>query len=129
MSDISRQPRKRRKTPPPGPPVRPAGRAPGGRASTFEAVAGGLQDQAAQVRRSAASALARLAPELAVRLLGQALGDPDAAVRNAAAEALGTMGESGVQPALRALEQPAQGDGALQALSRLSLREGETQVP
>ena len=95
-----------------------------GDASAFEAVARGLQDEAAQVRRSAASALSRLAPELAVQLLGQALGDPDAAVRNAAAEALGTMGESGVQPALQALEQPAQEDGALQALSRLSLREG-----
>ena len=99
-----------------------------GDASAFEAVAHALRDEAAQVRRSAAAALPRLASEPAVRLLGQALGDPDAAVRSAAAEALGTLGETGVQPALQALERPAQEDGALQALSRLSLLEGEVQV-
>ena len=99
-----------------------------GDSSAFEAVAHGLRDQASAVRRTAAAALPRLAREPAVRLLGQALGDPDAAVRLAAAESLGMLGESGVQPALQALEQPALEDGALQALSRLPLREGETKV-
>jgi HEAT repeat protein len=99
-----------------------------GDVSAFEAVAHGLRDAAVPVRRTAAAALARLAPERAAALLTEALGDPDAAVRRAAAEALGTLGETAVQPALQALQQPTQEDGALQALSSLSLREGETQV-
>lgn len=91
----------------------------GGRAAT-ELAPAGLEDPTAAVRAEAVHAVSAIAVEgEAIARLVEMLGDEAAAVRGAAAEALGRLGRTAVEPVMDALFDPRREDGALAALQRL----------
>ncbi len=95
----------------------------------------GAADAALEARLDAIEELADQAPEIALPRLGQALADPDPAVREAAAEALGELGDARAleplaellaadpEPEVRAAAAEALGElGAREAVPRLGQR-------
>src|SRR6185436_18500131 len=87
----------------------------------FDWIAAGLESETAHpaVRRAAASALVRVAPEKSVELLIHALNDDDPSVRESIAQALGRIGAPALTRTASALSDPARENGALMALGYL----------
>jgi hypothetical protein len=81
----------------------------------------GLSDPIAAVRAEAAGALAALDPSRALTPLIEALADAQPSVREAAAMALGLLGEPAQRPVVDALGSPDRRDGALTALEHLPI--------
>ncbi len=100
----------------------------GGRAAT-ELAPAGLEDPIAAVRAEAAYGVSAMAivGEAIARLV-EVLGDEDAAVRGAAADALGRLGRTAVEPVMDALFDPRREEGALAALQRLPVDGREARV-
>jgi HEAT repeat protein len=92
-----------------------------GAAETRHLALAGLDDLDSRVRREAAHAVASTAKEGAVQPLVTLLADRDAAVRAAAADALGEVGEPAVEAVVDALFTQGHEDAALAALQRLPL--------
>ncbi len=82
-----------------------------------EAVIGALSDEAPAVRATAADALSRFEPDVAIEPLIAALGDPEAVVRDAAADALARLGASAEDALVIALARPQLEAGAVRALA------------
>jgi len=93
-----------------------------GEEEAFDWIAAGLESETAHpvVRRAAASALVRVAPEKSVELLINALKDDDPSVRESVAQALGRIGTPALTRTAAALSDPARETGALMALEYLS---------
>ena len=83
------------------------------------AVRFGLADAAPSVRAAALQASASLEPTVGLDAALEATADPSRVVRDAAADALGTIGEAALAPVLASLDDPSRRDGALTALERL----------
>jgi HEAT repeat protein len=98
-----------------------------GDADSLALAATGLSDPLPAVRRAAAAALLPAAglqaqPSGMIERLARALGDDDAAVREAAAQTIGRMGAPALQRVVAALSDPALQSGALLALEYLPSR-------
>jgi HEAT repeat protein len=91
-------------------------------AEAFDWIAASLESETTHpaVRRAAASALVRVAPQKSVELLIHALKDDDPSVRESVAQALGRIGTPALARTAAALSDPARETGALMALSYLS---------
>lgn len=90
-------------------------------AEAFDWITAGLESETAHpaVRRAAATALVRVAPEKSVELLIHALKDDDPSVRESVAQALGRIGAPALTRTALALSDPARESGALMALGYL----------
>jgi HEAT repeat protein len=93
-----------------------------GSQSAYEVAAKSLNDPHPVIRRQAASILARIDADQCVFPLVATLGDEDSSVRQAAASALGGIGEPALQPVTAALHNPDQEAGALLALRYLPIQ-------
>lgn len=94
-----------------------------GTQSAYDLAARSLEDPLPVIRQAAARVLARIDANECVQPLVGMLGDEDRGVREAAAKALGEVGDRALQPTLEALEKEATEAGALQALRGLPVRE------
>lgn len=74
-----------------------------------------------RIRRAILIALAHLSSQASMPYLLDALSHTDIAIRETAAELLGQIGGSAVQPVLMSLQNPKQEEGALRALQKLPM--------
>jgi HEAT repeat protein len=100
-----------------------------GGCATTELAPAGLEDPIAAVRAEAVHAVSAIAVDGgAIPRLVEMLGDEDATVRGAAAEALGRLGRTAAEPVMDALFDPRREEGALAALQRLPIAGRESRV-
>ncbi len=92
-----------------------------GSSAAYDPTIAALDDPQPAVRRAAASALAHIDDGRAPETLVRALSDDDQSVREAVAASIGTIGVPGLDPTVKALDDPALEDGALLALERLAV--------
>ena len=92
-----------------------------GDAEAFAFLANELKDRQLPIiiRRAVLAALARIGAAQSMPYLVEALGHADRSIRESAAELLGQIGATAVEPVLAALQNPDQEEGALRALQRL----------
>ena len=87
--------------------------------SAFDLAGQALDDPHPAIRRAAARVLAHIDAQQCIVPLISALADEAASVRQAVAEALGSIGRPVLEPTVAALDNPPQEAGALQALELL----------
>ncbi len=92
-----------------------------GDVEAFEFFANELRDRdlPIRIRRVLLTALRHIDGTQSLPYLVEALSHPDVSIRETAAELLGQVGESAMEPVLRALQNPAQEAGVLLALQKL----------
>jgi HEAT repeat protein len=94
-----------------------------GSQDAYPIAADGLNDPSPAIRRVSAKLVAQIDPQKCLIPLQKALGDENELVRQAAAEALGQIGEPALEPVLASLLNPQLEEGALLALQYLTTRQ------
>jgi HEAT repeat protein len=96
--------------------------------NAYQIAVDGLRDPSPAIRRSSAKLIAQIDTEQCLVPLQITLGDEDALVRQAAAEALGRIGLPALETTLQALNSPRLEEGALIALQYLPARRAASRI-
>jgi hypothetical protein len=99
-----------------------------GNQDAYQIAANGLNDPSAEIRRVSAELIAQIDPQKCMIPLQKALGDENELVRQAAAEALGRIGQPALEPVLASLRNPQLEEGAILALQHLPAHRARTEI-
>lgn len=99
-----------------------------GSQDAYPIAAEGLNDPSPEIRRVSAKLIAQIDPQKCLIPLQKALGDENELVRQAAAEALGRIGQPALEPVLTSLRNPQLEEGAILALQHLPAHRARTEI-